>query len=263
MDHAVRGGIRYSARSDSKISRNPAPSSILSTATTRAASTRRRRGSNPPCQVLREHGQTLLGLVIARQSDRQQCQRLPGAVLIGDDMGADLVVQQGPDAVRPDSGGFGDEQPAERHHQLGDVLAHLDVNREVRIHGTVSIELLTSRFRERPGGDALGVGSSGRDGFEELLRSRRQGRRDPSVELQRPVQEPGRVAILQGRDLSGDLVSLRPEQRVQRRVSDVLDLEAVEVTSDQVRLELQWPEPQSRSRRRSRCVRSPPMPRLH
>ena len=37
-------------------------------------------------------------------------------------MGADLVMQQGLDAVRPGSGGFGDEQPAERHHQFGDIV---------------------------------------------------------------------------------------------------------------------------------------------
>ena len=48
MDHAVLVGIRYSVRSDSKISRNPAPSSIMPMATTLAASTRRRRGSSPP-----------------------------------------------------------------------------------------------------------------------------------------------------------------------------------------------------------------------
>ena len=78
-------------------------------------------------QVLGEHGEALLGLVVAGQPDREQRQRLPGAVLVGDDMGADLVVQQGLDAVRPESGGLGDEQPAERHHQLGDVVAHLDV----------------------------------------------------------------------------------------------------------------------------------------
>ena len=105
-------------------------------------------------------------------------------------MGADLVVQQGLDAVRPESRGFGDEQPAERHHQFGDVVAHLDVHREVRIHGTVSIELRTSRFRERAGGDAPGVGSLGWDGLQQLLRGGRERLGDPSVELQRPVHEP-------------------------------------------------------------------------
>ena len=131
-----------------------------------------------------------MGLVVAGQPDREQRQWLPGAVLIGDDVGADLVVQQGLEAVRPDSSGFGDEQLAERHHQLGDVLAHVDVHREVRINGTVSIELRTSRFRERAGGDALGVGCSSWNGLEELPGDGRQGLRGPSVELQRPVHEP-------------------------------------------------------------------------
>ena len=81
-------------------------------------------------------------------------------------MGADLVMQQGLDAVRPESGGLGDEQPAERHHQFGDVVAHLDVSREVWIHGAVSIELRTSRLRERPSRHAPGVGSFGWDGLE-------------------------------------------------------------------------------------------------
>ena len=81
-------------------------------------------------------------------------------------MGADLVMQQGLDAVRRESGGFGDEQPAEGHHQFGDVVAHLDVHREVWIHGAVSIELLTSRLRERPSGDASGTGRFGGDCLE-------------------------------------------------------------------------------------------------
>ena len=81
-------------------------------------------------------------------------------------MGADLVMQHGQDAVRPKSGGFGNEQPAERHHQFGDVVAHLDVSREVWIHGAVSVELRTSRLREHPGRDAPGAGSLGWDGLE-------------------------------------------------------------------------------------------------
>ena len=80
----------------------------------------------PAGQVLGEHGEALLGLVVAGQADGQQRQGLPGAVLVGDDVGADLVVQQRLDPVRPEGGGLGDEQPAERHHQLGDVVAHLD-----------------------------------------------------------------------------------------------------------------------------------------
>src|SRR6478736_8377097 len=140
--------------------------------------------------VLGEHGQALLGLVVSGQPDREQLQWLPAAVLIGDDVGADLVVQQGLDAVGPDSSGFGDEQPAERHHQFRDVLAHVDVHWKIRIYGTVSIELRTSRFRERAGGDALSVGCSGWNGLEELPGNGRQGLRSPSVELQRPVHEP-------------------------------------------------------------------------
>ena len=127
MDHAVRAGIRYSARSDSKISRKPAPSSILADGDDPRREHAQTPRVQPAGQVLREHGESLLGLVVAGQADRQQRQWLPGAVLVGDDVGADLVVQQGLDAVRPDGGGLGDEQPAERHHQLGDVVAHLDV----------------------------------------------------------------------------------------------------------------------------------------
>ncbi len=105
-------------------------------------------------------------------------------------MSADLVMQQGLDTVRGEGGGFGDEQPPERHHQLGDVVAHLEVCREVRIHGTVAVELRTSRFRERAGRDAPGVGGLGGDRREQLLRSGREGLGDLSVELQRPVHEP-------------------------------------------------------------------------
>ena len=141
-------------------------------------------------QVFGEHGKALLGLVVARQTDPQQGQWLPGAVLVGDDMGADLVMQQRLDPVRPERGGLGDEQPAERHHQVGDVVAYLDVNRELWIQGAVSIELRTRRLRERPGGDAPAAGGSGRDGLEQLIRGGRERLRDPSVKLQRPVHEP-------------------------------------------------------------------------
>ena len=199
----------------------------------------------PAGQVLREHGETFLGLVVARQSDRQQLQGLPGAVLVGHDVGADLVVQQGLDTVRPDGGGRGDEQPAERHHELGDVVAHVDVRREVRIDGSIAIDLRTSRVREHPSRHAAPARSLLGDDLEQLLRGRDERRGDPSVELQRSVQEPRGVAILQGGDLPCYLVSLRVEQGAQRRVGDVLDLEVVELASHQVRLEVELPEPQS------------------
>jgi hypothetical protein len=141
-------------------------------------------------QILREHGKTLLGLVIARQSDPQQRQWLPGAIEVGDHMGADLMMQQRLDPLGPESGGLGNEQPAERHHQVGDVVAHLQVSREAGIHRTVSVELRTSRLRERPRRHAPAVGSLSRDGLQQLLRRRRQRLHDPSVELQRPIHEP-------------------------------------------------------------------------
>ena len=101
MDQAVRAGIRWSFRNESKISRNPAPSSILPD----GYDPRREHAETPRVQsagqVLGEHGKALLSLVVARQPDRQQRQWLPGAVLIGDDMGADLVMQQGLHPVRP------------------------------------------------------------------------------------------------------------------------------------------------------------------
>ena len=156
-------------------------------------------------------------------------------------------MQQGRDAVRPDGCGFGDEQPAERDHQLGDVLAHRDVHREVRVHGAVPIELRPRRFRERAGGDALGVGCPG--GIVSRS-SRAMFVRDCEVPpyscsdpyTKRDVSRSSKAVICRA------ISSRFAEQRVQRRVSDVLDLEAVEVTADQVGLELERPEPQRRRR---------------
>ena len=160
-------------------------------------------------------------------------------------MGADLVMEQRLDAVRPERGRLRDEQSAERHHQVGDVLAHLDMRGKVRIHSTVAVELHTRGVREHTGGDARCGGRLGRDRLEQLLGGGRERPGNPSVELQRRVEEPRGVAILQGGDLSDYLVSLRPEKGVQRRVGHVLDLEVVEVAAHQIRLEIQWPQPKS------------------
>jgi hypothetical protein len=144
----------------------------------------------PAGEVLGEHRQPLLGLVVTRQPDRQQFQGLPGAVVVGDDVGADLVVQQRLDPVGPDRGRLGDQQPAERHHQFGDVVAHVDAHREVRIDGAVALELSAGRVRERTGGDAAGAGRLRRDRLEQLLRGGRERRGDSAVQLQRSVHIP-------------------------------------------------------------------------
>ena len=55
----------------------------------------------PADEVLGEHGQALLGLVVAGESGAQESQRLVGAVDVGDDVGADFVLEQGVDALTP------------------------------------------------------------------------------------------------------------------------------------------------------------------
>jgi hypothetical protein len=65
-------------------------------------------------------------------------------------------------------------------------------------------------------------------------REQRASRRDQrfsgfSVELQRPVPEARRAAILEQGDLPGDLVTLRSEEQVERRILHPLDLGVVEV----------------------------------
>src|SRR6476619_1683777 len=98
-------------------------------------------------------------------------------------------MQEGLHAICPKSGGFGDQQPAKRHHQVGDVVPHLDLSREVWIDRTVSIELRMSRLRERPGSHAPSAGSSGWDSLKQLLSGGCEWLGDPSVKLQRPVDE--------------------------------------------------------------------------
>ena len=158
-------------RSDSKISRKPAPSSILPTATTRGREHPQAPRVQAAGEVLGEHGETLLGLVVPGQPDGQQRQGLPGTVLVGDDVGADLVVQQWLDPVRTEGGGLRDQRPTERHHQLGGVLAHLEVwtGSLGSGHLQVSLELLASRLRERASGDALATGTQRPVSREQLL----------------------------------------------------------------------------------------------
>ena len=164
-------------------------------------------------QVLGEHGKALLGLVVAGQSDGQQLQRLPGAVLVGDDMGADLVVQR---AARHDR--REDAAASGMSSRPKDTISSETSSRTSKLTGKSGYAARyrsnssLSRIGERPGRDGLRAGSLGRDGLEQLLRSRARGAVIASVELQRPVHEPRGVTILQGGDLSCDLVPLRPEE---------------------------------------------------
>ena len=69
-------------------------STIRWTATTRAASWRRRDRGEPAHEVLGEHRQALLGLVMAGEPAGQHVERLVGTVDMGHHVGPDLVLEQ-------------------------------------------------------------------------------------------------------------------------------------------------------------------------
>ena len=100
----------------------------------------------PAGEILGEHGQPFLRLVVAGQSSAEQPQRLTRAVDVGDDVRTDLVLEQRMKAVRWDDGGRRDEQVAVGHHHAAAVVAHLDMGGQIGEHGRG-----TGRARPRRG----------------------------------------------------------------------------------------------------------------
>ena len=219
-----------------------------------------RRGSSPPDDVLGQNRQTFLRLLVRREPDGQELQGLRVAVAIGEHVGPDLVLDQWLDAVLAEAGGGRDEELAERHHQIGHVVAHLDRYGEPRIARSVPLELRTCRLGECRRGDAA---RRDRRRIDEL--EQRAGRRDQrfpgfAVQLEAAVPEARRAAILQQGDLPGDLVTLGSEERVERRILHALDLHVVEVALDQVRIEVERPRLQDGGRLEPRAFEI--LPRL-
>ena len=100
------------------------------------------RRRQPADEVLGEHRQALLGLVVAGEPAGQHVERLVGAVDVGHDVGPHLVVEQRLDPRRPARGRSGAiEDVAVGHHHPGAALAHLDVGLEVGGERPVAVEL--------------------------------------------------------------------------------------------------------------------------
>ena len=87
-------------------------------------------GIKPPDDVLGQDCQAFLRLLVRREPDGQERQGLGVAVAIGKHVCPDLVLDQWLHAVLAEGGGGRDQEPAERHHQIGYVVAHLDSYRE-------------------------------------------------------------------------------------------------------------------------------------
>ncbi len=163
-------------------------------------------------------------------------------------MGADLVLDQWLDAVLAEGGGRRDQESAERHHQILDVVAHLDRYGEPRIARPIRLELRSCRLGECRRGHAARRDRLRIDALEQRASRRDQRLPGFSVKLEAAVPEARSAAILDKRYLPGDLVTLRSEERVERRILHPLDLDVVEVALDQVRIEVEWPRLQGGDR---------------
>ena len=114
---------------------------------------------------LGEHGEALLGLVVAREPDAEHLDRLVAAVGLGHQVGADLVVEQrlGPRLL--DLGLRPDQQDVAGDHDAVDVGPDLGVHVEVGVLGAIARDLLLGQGQELLGVEGvagrLGAGDAG------------------------------------------------------------------------------------------------------
>ena len=118
----------------------------------------------PADEVLGEHREALLRLLVTGQAAGQDPERLVRAVDEGDDVGADFMVQQCLGPSRRDPGGGRDEQVAVGHHHSGASHPNLDVRLDVGGERPVAVQLGLRELHERVGVEPrarIGLGGVG------------------------------------------------------------------------------------------------------
>ena len=246
---AGRGGRPWPSWSCRNVSVKVAPAISRWTATTRAASVARAGGGEAADDVLGQHGQPLLGFLVAGQADVEEPQRLGAPVDAGDDVGADLVLHQGVGPGLGDLHSGADEEAALRHQHPGHVVADLDGlgehggpplrsgaapggpgRRRRRRRGTGRAPT-RSRRRRRPGPKA---GEDGLGQFEQVVVR-------PAVELEAGGQERVGAPVLEHARPGGPGPGAGPGTCRQRGVLDPLEGDGVQRPLEQVGIDGQGP----------------------
>lgn len=131
---------------------------------------------------LREDGEALLGLVVAGQARAEDTHRLGGAVDLGDEVRADLVLDEGVGPRDLDGGVGVDEQGVAAHHDAVDVVAHLGVDVDLGVDLAVVVDLGLREGEERGGVEALTRTLAAVDPLEDALGLGLRLRRGRAVE---------------------------------------------------------------------------------
>ena len=198
----------------------------------------------PPDQVLGEHAQSFLELLVVGKADVELPERLRPPVRIGDDVGSDLVLEQGLDAPQRNPRARPHQQVAVGDDQPRVVVAYLDAALELRISLAIVRELLLGARRELRRTD----GAGGRF----VPGARRHALEQPAREI-----EQRRVGSAEEQDASGDEVLgqtigehveppievdlLPAEQVLERGVLDPLDRDLPQPALEEARIDRQRP----------------------
>ena len=138
---------------------------------------------------LGQHRDTLLGLVVAGETGAHHLQWLVGAVDLGDQVGAHLMLDERVGAVGRDQRFGADDEQVVRHHDARGVVTHLGVDVDVGLEFAVVVELLVREREELLGGQPLPRPRRRLNAFEDRLRRRQQVVVHAAEELNAEVAE--------------------------------------------------------------------------
>jgi hypothetical protein len=175
----------------------------------------------PAHEVLDEDCEAFLGLVVLGEAGAQQSDRLVGPVDVGDDVGADLVLEERVHTRGRHFDGRCDQEIAVGHHHAAAVRSDLDVNVEVGVYRPVVVEFRLGQQREGLGIETIAdLGRRLGDQVEQRLGVAEQCGADRPVELDAQLQEPGRVPLSEHLQLQFEFMTLRREEVGQVGVID-------------------------------------------
>ena len=182
-------------------------------------------GGEAAAADLGEHREPLLGLVVASESGAEHLDRLRGPVDLGDEVGADLVLEQRVGACPLHSGVGVDEERVARDHDAVDVVPDLRMHPDVLVDRGVEVDLGLGEGEELLGGDLLPLRLGGGDLLDDPLCLRPQLGGSTPVELDAQVTEVLAVAGHEHVELEGQLAVLVAQQRGDRGVGDRPDVD--------------------------------------
>ena len=190
-------------------------------------------------EPLGEDRETLLQILIARESVAELAEGLGAAVVVRQHVRPHFVREECRDAARRNAGSAPDQELPLRDHQTRrDVLADFEAGPEAVELGAVVVELGARRRRKRRRPDDLAAG--------RLLRRHRRNHvvREGdkvgvglAVDTQAPRQELRRLDVEDHPYLRLDLVASLPEQGADRHVFDLVERERKEVAPERVGVE--------------------------